>query len=581
MIRIAKPDHKNSYYLKMTKDEFEEIEAPLTPDKTIYEKLGQGQHQLGDAIAELIDNSFDARTDEQIEGKEKLLINIRVPLTKTLPTPTREEDYADYIEIEDNASGMMEDIAKTCLVLAKTSKSGNTHGRYGLGLKHSCLSIGQKFTIITKNIRSKYRYIITYDNETFKKSKSWDDFRIKKLRDDSNFYGTIIRIEDFWNPKLIRKETITKLKARLSFIHGPFIKEKLLDIFVNKDVLKYKELDLEDNKKIEIKEFMLPDTGKEIHIRGWLGFLKQGSTIGFAGFNLYRNGRLIKQFEKIGYRYHAELRKLVGDLHLDDFPVTTDKKDFNRDSYEWQLLVGEEKIDESGRLTGYIGGILDKKIKPYISEYRKKVEIERAVHKVDKDADRKLKEIQEREIRIKAIEQREKDKGEIKEALIGLSHKENKPSLKETEKSELHAKEQNSEKEKLLKDLEYETFIDKKELEFEGHKYRFDHKSEHAGIKKEWYRIDIKDKDRILIISNLDNQFIHDLKTDFDVYFNIHVLLGLSEALSLINKTDKTFVFNKVMQMYNEETDKKRKLESKKKEILLELREAKEMRENF
>ena len=134
----------------MVKNKETDIVAPLTPDKTIYEKIGQGQHDLGDAVAELIDNSFDARTIDQLDGKEKLVVNIEIPLTDLLPTPTRSEKYASYIEIMDNARGMNEEEAKGCLVLARTNRKGTSLGRYGLGLKHSCLSIGQKITITTK-----------------------------------------------------------------------------------------------------------------------------------------------------------------------------------------------------------------------------------------------------------------------------------------------------------------------------------------------------------------------------------------------------------------------------------------------
>jgi len=85
---------------------------------------------------------------------------------------------------------------------------------------------------------------------------------------------------------------------------------------------------------------------------------------------------LIKPFEKIGYKYHAETGMIYGELHLDDFPATYTKQDFVRNSQEWIELVGHEvDTSEDGddplfRNPQYEGGTLAEFLAPIVSAAR-------------------------------------------------------------------------------------------------------------------------------------------------------------------------------------------------------------------
>src|SRR3989344_8460939 len=104
----------------------------ITPDKSLMIKIGQKNYRIQEAIAELVDNSVDARLPN-----EKLLIDISLS--------------GDKIILEDNASGMDEEMFTDAVILGKSSKQ-NKLGLYGLGLKTACMNLGKKFTIISSYI---------------------------------------------------------------------------------------------------------------------------------------------------------------------------------------------------------------------------------------------------------------------------------------------------------------------------------------------------------------------------------------------------------------------------------------------
>ena len=81
-------------------------------------------------------------------------------------------------------------------------------------------------------------------------------------------------------------------------------------------------------------------------ITGWRGLLKKGysGNKGEYGFRVFRRGRLISQFAKIGFSPHPEARQIVGELHLDHVPVTHNKREFIEESPLYQEVIEENGI---------------------------------------------------------------------------------------------------------------------------------------------------------------------------------------------------------------------------------------------
>src|SRR3989344_8881433 len=92
----------------------------ITPDKSLFPKLGQTGYTVAEALSELIDNSIDARD-------KKVNIDIMIDKNKGV------------IIIEDDGSGMDKSIASQSIILGNSSKKEGELGKFGIGLKTSCM----------------------------------------------------------------------------------------------------------------------------------------------------------------------------------------------------------------------------------------------------------------------------------------------------------------------------------------------------------------------------------------------------------------------------------------------------------
>ncbi|HEV8601737.1 MAG TPA: ATP-binding protein, partial [Patescibacteria group bacterium] len=85
-----------------------------TPDTSLFPKLGQTGYTVAEALAELIDNSIDARD-------EKVNISIKI------------DRNAEKISIEDNGVGMNKNKAQESIILGRSNKKLGELGQFGIG----------------------------------------------------------------------------------------------------------------------------------------------------------------------------------------------------------------------------------------------------------------------------------------------------------------------------------------------------------------------------------------------------------------------------------------------------------------
>jgi hypothetical protein len=298
----------------------------ILPDRTLMPKIGQTGYSVSQAIAEFVDNSIDAREQEKV-------LDVKILLSKD----------KNLIEISDNGVGMDEETAVNSIRLAHSSKKDKL-GEFGLGLKTAATSLGEKFQIITSREGSSEEYILEYDEKEWLKSGDWTSHELKIRKNvDKKKQGTIIRIRNlrcsiYPNlPGNIRKD----LSARFA----PYIENGEVRIKVNTKLCTPEPLDLR-------KEYY-PPNGKEPFrlklesgnaIWGWRGLLRKGSDKGEYGFRVFRRGRLISQFAKIGFNPHPEARQITGEIHVDHLPVTHNKREFIEESPLYKEIINEEGI---------------------------------------------------------------------------------------------------------------------------------------------------------------------------------------------------------------------------------------------
>lgn len=298
----------------------------ILPDRSLMPKIGQTGYSVSQAISELVDNSIDAREDGKLLAVEIILDNGR-----------------GVVEVSDDGVGMDEQTAADSIKLAHSAKK-NKLGEFGLGLKTACTSLGKKFQIFTTQKGNDEEYILEYDEDKWLKSGDWTKHEMKiKSGVDKKRSGTTIRIKNLHFsiypnlPGNIRKDLATRF--------APFIENGEVAIKVNAKWCEPEPLDLKtDYHTPDGKEpfrFKL-ESGNEVW--GWRGLLKKGSDKGEYGFRIFRRGRLIMQFAKLGFNPHPEARQITGEIHLDHVPVTHNKREFIQESPLWKEIIEPEGL---------------------------------------------------------------------------------------------------------------------------------------------------------------------------------------------------------------------------------------------
>jgi hypothetical protein len=287
----------------------------ITPDVSLLRKSGEVNYKIPDAVAELVDNPLD----EQEPGK-KLTIEVTVGQRKG----------EKYLQVVDDARGMTPDQAASAMVMARSSKTSGKIGEFGMGMKTACSNLGGHFEIITCTADAELATRLVYDEEAFITAGRWE-----------------IVMEEVEKP-FPHGTSIVITKPKTNFYAG--VKNTMLQKFGKL----FKHYVASGNVEILVNdepvEPYVPDTISEYDtnlrfevngkvVKGWASLARQGSAKGAYGFDLIRQNRVIKEHVKIGFAPGAAVTRVVGELHLDDFPVTNNKTDFRVDTEEWQALI--------------------------------------------------------------------------------------------------------------------------------------------------------------------------------------------------------------------------------------------------
>lgn len=318
----------------------------ITPHVSLLAKSGQAGHSVAEAVSELVDNSIDARV-----GKSKLHVSVTYDVR------------AKRIEVEDDGSGMSRSSLARALVLALSSKSGDKIGRYGLGMKTACTSLGRRFTITSARAEDFYESVAEYDEDSFMKSGEWK-LPVRK-RKKSNEHGTLISIDS----DRVYHGLAQSLIRNLGWTFRHFIADDVLELRVNGQVVEAPHHQIDPASVLLLSGVV---AGKEI--RGWAGLLTVSSQRGWYGFDLIRHRRVIRRHEKIGFQAHPQTARVVGELHLDGFETNNLKTDFIRETDDWRelevwLSKAIEPVLAASRALAH-SGAFDRKLRDIIQRER-------------------------------------------------------------------------------------------------------------------------------------------------------------------------------------------------------------------
>ena len=291
--------------------------ADITPDKSLIQKLGLVGYRTEQAIAELLDNSIDARVEDRKE-----MITVRLSPNDRM------------IQVADDGHGMNEDDLADAMTVAKGTKLKGQLGQFGMGMNSACSALGKNFVIATSRVDSDEEYQTEYDEEKWllDESKSWKNLEItaRTLGEGEKWHGTKITIKKLKVP--VYPNQVSKFKESFGTRYAPYLRSGQISIKINTMFCIPEKPDVVEGSTSEVKISL----SKNNKLWGHVALLKKRSVRGDYGIHLFKNKRLIKANEKFGFSAHPKQAQVIGALNMDHVPVNFSKSGFIEDSLEYQ-----------------------------------------------------------------------------------------------------------------------------------------------------------------------------------------------------------------------------------------------------
>ena len=292
------------------------------------------------AIGEMIDNSVDS----YLEHKDQLEDGLDIWISY--------KGKAKTLVIKDNAYGM--NSKRVAEAVQITRRHGSNYysggiGHYGLGLKKSATSLGDKWTVITKEKNSDIKYTVQVD---VMKLYEEDASSVEILDQPSNTkHGTRIEID---LRKIMRGALEKNVKAHIAEMYRFYLDEGDVRIWWNDELLEHdqpKTFQGDDGPTWTPITLDVKTTGssKTLKISGEIYVLETMSHA-YSGLRLYHTNRMIqggggkpnenwRPHELVGGAEGYRARRFCGHFHLDCLGVNHQK-----DGFIWDLFDQEDLL---------------------------------------------------------------------------------------------------------------------------------------------------------------------------------------------------------------------------------------------
>jgi len=328
----------------------------LTPDPRILRMLGQIELKGWQCVAELIDNSIDSMM-KMGTNSERNYIEVYIPT----PSEVRRDEP---LKIIDNGIGMNSEELENCLRAGYTSRNIDNLGLFGMGFNIATARLGDVVEVWTSKSDMDFDIGVKIDLLEMQSSGNFDREVMKRPK-ALKPSGTAILISSYHNRagKLLNRSHIIKELNRT--YSKTLIEDYNINIIINDESIKPFEFCVWDESRsvkykgediyaIQPLEFHLGekrfcsrcftwlddvkhDTGnpvacphcnshdqistKNVEIKGWLG-IQRYNDLNHFGFNIIRNGRIIKKLDKSLFTWQDRHDKNNGEP-IFEYPIDT------------------------------------------------------------------------------------------------------------------------------------------------------------------------------------------------------------------------------------------------------------------
>lgn len=327
----------------------------VRPDSGVYATYQRLSYKAWNAIAEFADNS----TQNYFDHRERLL---EEPLnsvdTSRLQIEISYDVEEDVLTIHDNANGMEWDELQRAVALNRPPPNRGGRCEFGMGLKTAACWFGRRWSIRTSQLGSDRELYVAVHVPQLAESKI-ETLSVSEREVGRNEHYTEIKIQELYKP--LKGRTVGRIREQLGSLYRHDIRTEEIEIQWNGAPVYYEEPnflreEFEDGTSVEWKKeikFQIPAEGSNemLTVAGWVGILNPGSQKN-AGFALLRRGRVIiggpgegfKPVEIFGYGNSYRSQRLIGELNMDNWPVTQAKDDFDWSGDLEEAFITELKL---------------------------------------------------------------------------------------------------------------------------------------------------------------------------------------------------------------------------------------------
>jgi hypothetical protein len=303
----------------------------------VYQTFRYINNKAHYALAEYVDNSIASFQKH---------IDILKPINPNGKVTVKIEISDDFIRISDNAFGIEKECYSRAFELAAIPLDAKGLNEFGMGMKVSSIWFSNYWTVVSTAYGENVKKTFAFDLEDVVNGEKTMVDVDEEPCDESEHY-TIVTLKKL---STNRPKQLATLKKHLTSIYTSFLREGILDLYINNEPQKFQELKVlkapyyrngSDNIcwKKEIGFEAPKPNGDVYRVKGFVALLETMSTSENNGFLLFRRGRTIGTSGEDKYRPKAlcgdvgspRYKRVFGELEIEGFDVSFTKNSFNED----------------------------------------------------------------------------------------------------------------------------------------------------------------------------------------------------------------------------------------------------------
>lgn len=312
----------------------------------VYSTFRYMGHKVYNALAEYVDNSIQSYVDHKdilqpINKDHKLNVYITIDIEN------------DRIQIKDDAFGIAEGNYQRAFELANIPLDASGLNEFGMGMKVSSIWLSNLWTVETSAYGENVCKTVSFDLEEVVKKEMLELDVHTTPANVKEHYTTITLTQLSQNKPSGRQ--IPYLKKHMASIYTRYIREGVLNLYVNDELLKVEEQKILNapyyktpneppvlwKKEINfsVPKFQNGVICGEYRVSGFIGVLEKMSTSTDNGILLFRRGRVIGSSYDDRYRPKAlsgeegspRYKRIFGEFDVEGFNVSFTKSSFTED----------------------------------------------------------------------------------------------------------------------------------------------------------------------------------------------------------------------------------------------------------